>query len=51
MTLFIFNSICLQKFAIHIIELNKEVLIKWKHYFSEANFVNHHERDLIFFVI
>ena len=45
LALIFFDGFGLEQLAIHIVELNQEILIEREHYLSEANLVDHHEWD------
>ena len=51
MTLVSINDICLQQLSIHLEELQEEVFVKGKGNLALADFVYHHECDLVFLVI
>ena len=42
------NDVCLKKLAVHMEELEQKVLVKSECDLAFADFINHHEGDLIF---
>ena len=49
--LILFNCVRLEQLPIHVIELDQEVFIERKSDLAQANFIEHHERYKILFIV